>query len=77
MRRLRAVPTPAPTPAPSRKPAAYTVWPNDLPPSVDPMETHLRMQAQSILSGSIIGGGACPTLTLAQARDVMNWYRPL
>lgn len=59
-----------PEPAPARP----LVWPNNLSEPVDPLETHDRMRAQSILSGPIIG--QCPPLTLAQARDVLNWYRP-
>jgi hypothetical protein len=55
--------------------ARSLVWPNNLSAPVDPMETHDRMRAQSILSGPIIG--QCPPLTLEQARDVLRWYAPL
>jgi hypothetical protein len=37
-------------------------------------ESAICVRAQSILSGSLVG--QCPPLTLAQARDVLAWYRP-
>jgi len=40
----------------------------------DTTETALRMRAQSILSGALIG--QCPPLTAEQAADVIAWYRP-
>lgn len=46
----------------------------ELAAPVFPDETHLRMRAQSILSGGEIG--QCPPLTLEQARDVLAWYQP-
>jgi hypothetical protein len=50
-----------------KKPGTWGV----LAEPVNPLETQLRMRAQSILSGPLIG--ACPTLTLSQARDVLAW----
>ncbi len=46
------------------------LWPALAPP-VMPAETDERIRAQSILSGPLIG--ACPTLSLDQARDVLRW----
>ena len=51
-------------------------WPADLGKPIDPQETQDRIRAQSILTGSLIGG-VCPTLTIEQARDVLAWYSPL
>jgi len=45
-------------------------WPT-LPGAIDPAETRTIMRAQSILSGPLIG--ACPPLTIEQARDVLRW----
>lgn len=55
------------------RPAVAKTW-GPLAAPVDPLETQTRIRAQSILSGPLLG--ACPPLTLAQAHDVMAWYRP-
>lgn len=39
---------------------------------VHPSETMVIQRAMSILSGPIIG--ACPPLTIEQARDVLRWH---
>lgn len=44
------------------------------PVRIDVAETALRVRAQSLLSGPPIG--QCPPLSIAQARDVLAWYRP-
>ena len=54
-----------------KKPAPG-IW-GPLAAPVDPTETDIRARAQSILSGPLIG--ACPTLTLDQAQDVLRWNR--
>ncbi len=46
------------------------LWP-PLSEPVMPAETDARIRAQSILSGPLIG--ACPPLSLDQARDVLRW----
>jgi hypothetical protein len=58
-------------PAPPRPPGAW----GPLAAPVDPLETVDRARAQSLMSPTP-KGGACPPLTLAQARDVLAWYRP-
>lgn len=76
MKRLRSV---APGLAPvTRLPAPVERLKPALSRPVDADETHLRMRAQSLLSGIRFfdGSTACPPLTLAQARDVIAWYRP-
>lgn len=57
-------------------PAKRGVW-GPLAPPVDPMETVERARAQSLMSPTP-RGGVCTfeDLTLAQARDVLAWYRP-
>ena len=59
---LHLVKRPAPDPEPKR--SARADW----------AESGLCVRAQSILSGPLLG--QCPPLTLAQARDVLAWYRP-
>lgn len=54
------------------KPKAERTW-GRLSAPVHPLETMARIRAQSILSGSLIGGGACPPLTYDQALDVLTW----
>jgi hypothetical protein len=46
-------------------------WPL-LPGATRPEETQVRMRAQSLLTGELIGG-ACPPLTYEQACDVLRW----
>ena len=48
-------------------------WPSELQTPTDPMDNVLRYRAQSILSGSLLGGTACPPLTTEQAADVLRW----
>ena len=57
--------------APASKPGTW----GTLAPPVDPLETVERARAQSLMSPTP-KGGACPPLTLAQARDILAWYRP-
>lgn len=50
-------------------------WRGPLTEPVDPMHTHLRMRAISLLAGTEYADGTRhpDTLTLDQARDVMAW----
>lgn len=66
IRILKVVSRLCPTPIRPDKP-----WPL-LGGATRPEETLDRMRAQSLLSGSIIGG-ACPPLTIEQAQDVLRW----
>lgn len=52
------------------------LWPCDLGRPVDPIENTIRARAQSILTGSLIGG-VCPPLTIEQARTVIAWHQPI
>lgn len=54
-------------------PPAPGVW-GRLSTPVDPGETQTCIRAQSILSGPLIG--ACPPLSIDQARDVLAWFNP-
>lgn len=67
IRRLKVVSRLCPEPVRPDKP-----WPLFTSAPTRPEETQIRMRAQSLLSGSIIGG-QCPPLTLEQAQDVLRW----
>ena len=73
LRLVRQTPQPDPPPG---KPVDRPWGPLAAP--VDPLETQLRMRAQSLLSGTRFrdGGTGCPPLSIEQAHDVMRWYRP-
>lgn len=62
--RLKLAPKQQPAPEPIAQASTYA----------DTADTALRMRAQSILSGALIG--QCPPLTSDQAADVLAWYRP-
>lgn len=68
-RLLKLVRKPAALPAPKQG-----AWPRLTDP-VDPMDTHARMQAQSLLAGVRYRDGSTnpDVLTLAQAQDVLRW----
>jgi hypothetical protein len=51
-------------------PRPFVPW-GPLSAPIDPEETRLREQAQSILTGPELG--VCPPLTLDQALDVLRW----
>ena len=57
-------------------PAAVSdgIW-GPLAAPVDPLETVARARAQSLMTPTP-RGGACPSLTIEQARDVLAWYAP-
>lgn len=48
------------------------MWPSNLQPPIDPMDTVRMARAQSLLTGKLIEG-VCPKLTPAQAMDVLRW----
>lgn len=62
--RFKAVPKSTTTVEPIAQASTYA----------DTDDTALRMRAQSILSGPLLG--QCPPLTTDQARDVLAWHRP-
>lgn len=55
-------------------PAIAGIW-GPLAAPVDPLETVLRIRAQALMTPTP-RGGACPPLSIEQARDVLAWYRP-
>lgn len=78
--RFRLVPPRAePESAPALEPASvnygHRPWELTRTSPIIPGDTDLRMRAQSILSGSLLDGRACPTLTLEEAQDVLRWHR--
>lgn len=58
---------------PSETSRRFIPWP-ELSAPVDPAETLECMRAQSALSGPELG--VVHDLTVEQARDVNEWYRP-
>lgn len=50
-------------------------WPARLAAPVDPLDTHQRMRATSLLAGMEFRDGSRhpDTLTLSQAHDVLRW----